>query len=419
MSVTYLQSQNLKPITYLCLCLGFFEQIMYTYLPPFLLTLLQPSHSFLTELRTFIPRTCSLLTSFLKGLAGFTLSFWKADVRDCDCEPHVREEHDRANVGNDARVLIEGAAKERRSARAAGVESMGCGVLLSSIQEVCESTVCDLIRMDLMTPQGGMSLRCGWYSTTTRGAGVHRQSSAGCPCLAQSITCHCTLNFYTCGISHITLRHPPLHVTWGQRINEINAKMVESTTGEKRGPGRPPKATPAPKKQKLSQPSTKEATPTARESPSVQQAKPSGLPSKISASAPLPVLLDKSQPVSLSDSEYQSLASSAVLAASLERSQHAWTRDGIFQRFWKKPEGRQKGPDLVLKSMKDKGRCRLRIEPHIFEVNLWVVTKPRPPPAPKSQVQPAPYQPQQQTQYYSEPATTTSWTASTSRTFAE
>lgn len=176
--------------------------------------------------------------------------------------------------------------------------------------------------------------------------------------------------------------------------------MVESTAGEKRGPGRPPKATPAPKKQKLSQPSTKEATPTARESPSVQQAKSSGLPSKISASAPLPVLLDKSQPASLPDSEYQSLASSAVLAASLERSQHAWTREGIFQRFWKKPEGRQKGPDLVLKSMKDKGRCRLRIEPHIFEVNLWVVTKPRPPPPPKSQVQPAPYRPQQQTQYY-------------------
>jgi hypothetical protein len=97
---------------------------MYTYLPPFLLTLLQPSHSFLTELRTFIPRTCCLLASFVKGLAGFTLSFWKADVRDCDCEPHVRKEHDRANVGNDARVLIEGAAKERRSARAAGVESM-------------------------------------------------------------------------------------------------------------------------------------------------------------------------------------------------------------------------------------------------------------------------------------------------------
>lgn len=175
--------------------------------------------------------------------------------------------------------------------------------------------------------------------------------------------------------------------------------MVD-TTGEKRGPGRPPKATPAPKKQKLSHPSTKEATPAERESPSVQQTKPSGLPSKIAASAPLPVLLRTPQPVSVPDTEYQSLASSAVLAASLERSQHAWTRDGIFQRFWKKPEGRQKGQDLVLKSMKDKGKCRLRIEPHIFEVNLWVVNKPRPPPPPKSQVQPAPYRPQPQTQYY-------------------
>lgn len=61
--------------THLCLCLGFFEQMMYTYLPPFLLTLLQPSHSFLTELRTFIPRTCCLLTSFVNGLVGLTVSF--------------------------------------------------------------------------------------------------------------------------------------------------------------------------------------------------------------------------------------------------------------------------------------------------------------------------------------------------------
>jgi hypothetical protein len=175
--------------------------------------------------------------------------------------------------------------------------------------------------------------------------------------------------------------------------------MVESTPGEKRGPGRPPKSTPAPKKQKLSHPTPKEATPIARESPFVQQSKSSGLPSKISAAAPLPTL-QQPQSLTLPDTEYQSLAASAVLAASLERSQHAWTRDGIFQRFWKKPEGRQKGQDLVLKSMKDKGRCRLRIEPHIFEVNLWVVNKPRPPPPPKSQTQGVQYKPQQQNQYY-------------------
>lgn len=45
--------------THLCLCFGFFEQMMYTYFPPFLLTLLHPLHSFLTELRTFMPLTCS------------------------------------------------------------------------------------------------------------------------------------------------------------------------------------------------------------------------------------------------------------------------------------------------------------------------------------------------------------------------
>jgi hypothetical protein len=44
--------------THLCLCFGFLLQIIYTYLPPFLRTLLHPSHSFFTELRTFMPRVC-------------------------------------------------------------------------------------------------------------------------------------------------------------------------------------------------------------------------------------------------------------------------------------------------------------------------------------------------------------------------
>jgi hypothetical protein len=43
---------------YLCLCFGFLLQIIYTYRPFFLLTLLHPSHIFLTELRTFMPRVC-------------------------------------------------------------------------------------------------------------------------------------------------------------------------------------------------------------------------------------------------------------------------------------------------------------------------------------------------------------------------
>jgi hypothetical protein len=44
--------------SYLCLCFGFLLQIIYTYRPFFLLTLLHPSHIFLTELRTFMPRVC-------------------------------------------------------------------------------------------------------------------------------------------------------------------------------------------------------------------------------------------------------------------------------------------------------------------------------------------------------------------------
>jgi hypothetical protein len=73
---------ELEKATYLCLCFGFFEQMMYTYLPPFLLTLLQPSHSFLTELRTFIPRTWCVLMIFVAGFTGLMLSFCRADVRD-------------------------------------------------------------------------------------------------------------------------------------------------------------------------------------------------------------------------------------------------------------------------------------------------------------------------------------------------
>lgn len=42
---------------------------------------------------------------------------------------------------------------------------------MSNIQELWESTVYESIRMGLMTLQGGMSLRCGWYSTTAMEAG--------------------------------------------------------------------------------------------------------------------------------------------------------------------------------------------------------------------------------------------------------
>lgn len=72
-------------ITHLCLCFGFFEQMIYTYFPPFRLTLLHPLHSFFTELRTFMPRTCSAVR--LRDDAGDLDAVlpirrrWKAVVR--------------------------------------------------------------------------------------------------------------------------------------------------------------------------------------------------------------------------------------------------------------------------------------------------------------------------------------------------
>lgn len=54
---------------------------MYTYFPPFLLTLLQPSHSFLTLLRTFMPLTCCLVTMRLLD-APSKLSLSRACVRE-------------------------------------------------------------------------------------------------------------------------------------------------------------------------------------------------------------------------------------------------------------------------------------------------------------------------------------------------
>jgi len=161
------------------------------------------------------------------------------------------------------------------------------------------------------------------------------------------------------------------------------ADMAQTTTplaGAKRGPGRPPKSAaplPATKKIKLApNEDTSPSTPITLESP-VPQTPRVGLPSKVTASAPLPTL-PQPQSLDLSDADYQSIAASAVLAMSLERSHQAWTYSGVFQRFWTKPEKLDR-KDPVYQSMKSRGKCRLRIEPHIFEIELYVVEKARPP----------------------------------------
>ncbi|GAB1734969.1 hypothetical protein NU219Hw_g45t1 [Hortaea werneckii] len=208
------------------------------------------------------------------------------------------------------------------------------------------------------------------------------------------------------------------------------AMSVEPAAGVKRpAPGKSSShqsanGTPAAKKAKLSpvEQSTP-ATPAATvNTPAVDKGS-ARLPSKILDGKPLPTLPDP-QPASLPDTEYQSVAASAVLATSIARSQQRWTGDGIFERYWRKPEtGKNARPpppnNPDPKWMKHKGECRIRIEPHIFECQMYLEEKPRAAPVPPKQyLQPGqqamygqqyrqqqPYQPayaqqqQQQTQY--------------------
>ncbi|KAM3418917.1 hypothetical protein BST61_g4875 [Cercospora zeina] len=127
--------------------------------------------------------------------------------------------------------------------------------------------------------------------------------------------------------------------------------------------------------------------------------KSAGLVAKLSDAKPLPVLLEP-QSLSLPDDEYQSLVSSAVLATSLERSRLRWISEGVFERYWVKPEGGKNGkppppnnPDA--KWMKSRGECRIRIEPHLFVADLYVEDRGKAPGAASKQPIPQ-YKPTQQ-----------------------
>ncbi|KAK3675379.1 hypothetical protein LTR78_004889 [Recurvomyces mirabilis] len=172
-------------------------------------------------------------------------------------------------------------------------------------------------------------------------------------------------------------------------------QTAEVASGQKRGVGRPPKnATPITKKPRLSISTPLQVSSTLH-SPSndtpTKRKREIKLPTRISESKPIPTL-PHPQRSSLPDDEYQSIAASAVLSAALARSQHRWTHECIFERYWTKPETGKgarppppNNPDL--KSMKLKGECRIRIEPHIFECQMYVADIPKPPPPPKQQQQ--------------------------------
>lgn len=112
------------------------------------------------------------------------------------------------------------------------------------------------------------------------------------------------------------------------------------------------------------------------------------LPTKVPSTRPLPATSEK-QIDALSNKTFQSLADSALLAASLHRSRMQWLCDGIFKKYWTKPVKRKKvveeppnNPDV--KSMQKLGNATLTIEPHTFEAMFYVVREPQvaPPPPP-------------------------------------
>lgn len=196
------------------------------------------------------------------------------------------------------------------------------------------------------------------------------------------------------------------------------AQAQAPKTGEKRGPGRPPRtSTPAVKKQKIAAPTPPSLASPVPRSPAVDSPAPEKkgprLPAKVVDSKPLPSLREP-QSLSLSSDEYQSIAASAVLPASLERSRQRWIHDGIFHRYWVKPEQTKAGkpPSKPLppnnpdgKLHKHKGECRIRIEPHMLVAEVYVEEKGKPPPPPKQYVQNhgQPYRAPQQPYQHAQP----------------
>ena len=101
------------------------------------------------------------------------------------------------------------------------------------------------------------------------------------------------------------------------------------------------------------------------------------LPTRVTSSKPLPTSRTKA-PSSISSKQYQSIAESGILAASLERSRKQWLVDGIFKKYWTKPIKRKGVIDVPtdnpdVKSMTKLGNGQITIEPHKFEVTFYTV----------------------------------------------
>ncbi|KAJ5824204.1 hypothetical protein N7447_006544 [Penicillium robsamsonii] len=108
------------------------------------------------------------------------------------------------------------------------------------------------------------------------------------------------------------------------------------------------------------------------------------LPTKVKDGDSLPVVRTR-QPLSLPDNEYQSIAESAVLLASLERSKKKWLSDGILVRYYTKPKKTKREQTEKNNPSKDTmtkiGPCDVTIGPHFFDAMIYIVKDPSAPAA--------------------------------------
>ncbi|KAL8682622.1 MAG: hypothetical protein Q9186_001309 [Xanthomendoza sp. 1 TL-2023] len=103
------------------------------------------------------------------------------------------------------------------------------------------------------------------------------------------------------------------------------------------------------------------------------------LPVKLKESQSLPTRTEKQHPT-LSNADFQTIAESGVLAASIQQSRQRWMTDGIFDRYWMRPS-KKKGPadtpNPAKETMVKLGICSMIIEPHVFETTLYTVREPQ------------------------------------------
>ncbi|KAL4890972.1 hypothetical protein BDV59DRAFT_76171 [Aspergillus ambiguus] len=156
---------------------------------------------------------------------------------------------------------------------------------------------------------------------------------------------------------------------------------------ERREPAAKRRASEAPPQPQSQASSKKKASTTAvipsPPPPSTPEVVEKPLPTKLKEGEGLPISRSP-QPQNLSSKQYQSIAESAVLLASLERSKKKWLSDGILVRYWTKPKKTKReqieGKNPPKDTMSKVGACSIVVGPHLFDAMLYTVKDPNAPP---------------------------------------